>query len=590
MEVYKNNIKQIVQGVRQYIIPLFQREYVWKQDNWKTLLDNVVDLYESPEAPNHFMGAIVIMPTQTVPYGGIEKLTLIDGQQRLTTIFIMLIAIRNIAKILDMNELYEKINNTLVVNQYEKKVDYYKILPTDKEHDKIAFQKLVNPKADDIINIYNENKLNPNHQINEAYNFFFNQIFAKISKNEIEIEKLLRIIIDKLDIVSIVLSEFENAYFVFESLNATGMKLLPSDLIRNYFMMRVHMNDQKEIYENCWKPLEEKLTEITPADRLPEFIRHYLSAKTNAFINERDIYITVKKQDEQLKNTKKYLEELLKFATYYRKMILPKEEKDVDISAFFHRISVLEVNTSYIFILNCYDDYVNKQTTKKEFITILSTLENYLLRRYVCNIESRELNKFFPTLYSIVKNYPQEQAKQSGLFSETVYTTLSKNTFAENLKEVLKEKSKKYPKDKEFQDALFVFDIYGTGTKLKKAKLILSSIEEYLSKINKEDVYLETLTIEHIMPKTIRGTSWEKTLPENGKDYENYLNKLGNLTLTAYNSELSNKSFKDKKIIYSYSKLDINKYFENIKIWNYNSIDERMKKMITICLDIWKSF
>lgn len=428
-------IQALVEGVKQFVLPLFQRKYVWDKREWEMLWVDILSLLnEETHSYSHFIGSIVTMPMNSVPHG-VAKHVLIDGQQRLTTIFILFTLLRDKAKKLSSeNNLSDQINETILINKYSPSLDYYKLLPTEKDSDREAYIKITK----------NEEYIKEN-QITKAYEYFK----KKIDLSSINIRKLFEVITQKISLVSISLHEYDNPYLVFESLNSKGSKLLPSDLIRNYFFMKINTTDQTEIYKAYWSPIEEKFD----SEKHTEFIRHFLM-KDGVFIKENDVYFNLKEIVDKL-NPVDYLKELLKYSSYYEKLLNPLKEENKKIRKYLERINILEVTTIYPFLLNCYNDYQNSKITESEFIDVLKILENYLIRRYICNMQTNLLNKVFPVLYKQI-------------------IELNSNSFVEGLKKVLQTKG--YPKDIEFERGFKEAKLYGAGNKIAKAKLILSSI------------------------------------------------------------------------------------------------------------------
>ena len=247
--------------------------------------------------------------------------------------------------------------------------------------------------------------------------------------------------------------------------------------------------------------------------------------------------------------------------------ILILKETNKYISDSLMRIKRLELTTVYPFLLNCYDDYSDGKFTVDEFVEILKILENFIIRRFVCNFATNSLNKMFPSLYSQIRQ------------------KIDKN-FMDGLKEILSLKN--YPSNDQFKSMLKEVELYATRVKAEKAKLILESIEQ--SFIHKERVFFENLSIEHIMPQKLN-KDWEKSL---GEDWETthqlLLHTLGNLTLTGYNPELSNKPFDKKRDILLESHLQLNEYFKDKINWNKEDIEKRSEDLAEICLKIWPYF
>ncbi len=542
MKASETSLQSIIEGVKQYVVPLYQRSYSWDTKEWGILLDDIVELYEEEKPRSHFMGSIVTMPTGSVPEG-VPKFALIDGQQRLTTIFILFSVLRDLAIEKGQNELAEEINNTLLVNPYKKDLDYFKILPT--QVDRTCFQSLIKRKDPITTN-----------QIIKAYQYFS----RRLKQLNIDLGKLQLIITNRLSIVSIVLHQDDNPYLVFESLNAKGRPLTQADLIRNFLFMRIHVDEQDQVYAEYWMPMQEAL-----GDSLTEYIGHYLM-KNGAIVKQTDIYFILKELVNR-GDALTYLKELSRFANHYQKLLYPEKEPNADISQLLKQINRIEVTTAYPFLLNCYDDYSQSKLSTDEFICVLKIMENFLVRRFVCAVPTTGLNKIFPTLYS------QVQASKASSFSEGVRILLQNKT---------------YPKDIDFKRNLVSSKLYGAGNKIVRTKLILEAIEQHYG--HKEKVPFDSLTVEHIMPQTLEDV-WKTELGEDWEaTHELFLHTLGNLTLTAYNSELSNKKFDAKKEFLKESHLELNKYFQDKASWTRDDIEERAEHLSEILLKVWPYF
>ncbi len=406
-----------------------------------------------------------------------------------------------------------------------------------------------------VIRILNGKPCESENQLTKAYTFFE----KKLREVQFEHEKLKKIITSYFSVVSIVLDANDNPYLVFESLNAKGRPLTQTDLIRNYFFMRIHLDKQDEVYNVYWQPMQTALNAS-----LTEYIRHFLM-KDGSVIKQNDVYYALKER-VSLTNAIDYLKELQKYLVYYQRLIYPEFEPEEDLQKYFRRLNRIEVTTAYPLLLNFYSNYVEDKIGKADFITILKTLENYLIRRFVCNVPTNQLNKIFPAVY------PQLITK-----------------FPDNLIEGLKQ----YYKARVIQKTMNF--IHGSGKQSSrcwrqayKNKLILETLEEGFA--HKEAVPFDNLTIEHVMPQTL-SEWWQNHLGDNWEEtHELFLHTIGNLTLSAYNTELSNDDFTTKKQTYNESHLELNKYFSPISFWTRSEIEKRAEVLAIHALEIWIYF
>ncbi|MDR2117380.1 MAG: DUF262 domain-containing HNH endonuclease family protein [Planctomycetaceae bacterium] len=547
------NIQGLFTRKIQYVIPLFQRTYDWNNENWEKLWDDITDLYNHESPQLHFLGVTVVQPLDP-PTVNVPRVLLIDGQQRLTTLSILLAVLRNKAKLTLQNDLADEINS-LLIDRHERNDKHLKIVPT--KQDQICFKNLIKPDYS------NNDPTQNNNNLHNAYRFFE----RKISKSRIDPQKLKQIITLYLYIVEITLLENEDPYRIFESLNATGKALTPADLVRNFFFMNIPNSEHDQYYENYWQPMQDSLKE-----HLTTFIRFFLM-KDGIAVKESNVYSETKSNiGTDTTTVKNKLIELSQFAKYYEKITDPNKEPDTQIKKYLHRLKKLGYTATHPFLLNIYHRYEQNNLCKDDFITILKRVECFLVRRLVCCVPSNQLNKIFCKLYNTVcqtfAEYPQ-----SG-FIHAVCAALY---------------DKDYPNDT-------IFKKHFASLKLTKnpknnvRKLILETLEDSYN--HKEEINFDNpqITIEHVMPQT-PSSEWQTELGTNWETiHRKYLNHIGNLTLTAYNSELSNKTFNEKKKLYQESHFQLNTYFSAIDKWDEKSIIERGEKLAEKAATVWKYF
>jgi uncharacterized protein with ParB-like and HNH nuclease domain/predicted transport protein len=546
MEASVIKLVELLGDARQYLVPLFQRPYSWERKEWQTLWTDITDLCETQSPRPHFFGAMVLIPARSVPEG-VTKYSLIDGQQRYTTISILFAALRQVALQKKEERLAEEIYKRFLINEFADGDDYFKLLPTqgDREHYKNIIRGQISNDDD--------------ARLAKAYRYFE----SEIRRADIEARKIKDVVEKSLSIVRVLLDEKEDPYAVFESLNAKGRSLSQVDLIRNYFLMKIHTNKQEEIYNTFWQPMEKMLGE----ENLTEFMRHYLIMRRGDFVKKGDVYYNLRNYVEQeQKDAVEELKTLSRFSTYYAKILELNLESNREIAKAIHRLNRIEVTTAYPFLLACYNDYIHQTLSSEEFLEVLKVLENFIVRRFVCGVPTNQLNKIFAPLYQQIK--------------------ASASSFVDSVKDILEKRG--YPKDYEFEKNLREAKLYGGGDRKEKTKFILETLEESFG--HKEQVRFEKLEIEHVMPQTL--TSWWEThLGENWEFvHETLLHTLGNLTLTGYNSNLSNSDFEEKKSRYKESRLELNAYFSDIETWRESDIQSRAQKLAKQCLEIWPYF
>ena len=546
MKANDTQIRIFLEGTKQFIVPLFQRTYSWKRENIEKLWEDLEDTKNGNES-THFFGSFVTMPIPSSA-SGVSKYIIIDGQQRLVTIFIFLVALRN--RIIEINPGYEKkdeINELYLINKYHPK-DKYKVVPTQADR-KIFFTILdaVNPFVDS------------NHLIIETYKFFSDKLSAMSDLNDLV--SLKDTILSKFSVVDIRLERGDDPYLIFESLNATGTPLTQADLVRNYLFMRLSPNNQQNVYDEIWFPMQQKLQ-----DYLENFIRHFLAMNGN-IPNYNKIYATFKDiADEKAKSEEDVIDimkELSKYSEYYYILLYPENESKERLKGYFEKFDRLEVTTSYPLLLKLYNDYANERLSIDDFAECLQAIETYIVRRAVCGIPTNVLNKYFPTIYKF----------------------LDQIDIVHSLKEKLQRGTgvRRTPSNYEFKQCLQERKLFGN-------RILRYLLEELERHNNKEVVDFEELQIEHIMPQTLND-EWKKELGGDWElTYQKYLDTLGNLTLTGYNPEYSNKLFIEKRDMekgFKDSGLQLNRVLAKLDKWTEKEIMDRAEELSKIGLEIW---
>ena len=548
MEAAEAKVQKVLEGSKQFLVPHFQRPYSWKDAEWKTLWGDIRELLDDPDPKPHFLGSIVTSPARSVPEG-VEKRLLIDGQQRLTTLIILLALIRDRARETGATRLAERVHD-LITNRHEDGFDHYKLLPTQAEDvtesDREAFTNLLNGRP-----------ATTRSGIGRAQEFFSSRLRRVDAP---DLESLLRVITSKFTLVSIILGEHDNPHRIFESLNGKGRPLSQADLIRNFFFMRLHEREHERVYIDVWRPMQRRLGE----EVLTDFVRHYLT-RLGGVIRETDVYSALKTRvDSDTGSTPlEHLKEMARYAEYYEVLLRPEQAPTAELRERLQRIGRLEITVAYPFLLGVYADFMSGARTHAEVCQVLDALENYIVRRFVCGIPTYGLNKTFATLY--------EQARRDSDFVSRVKTMLSSNPRA-------------YPKDNEFRERLTGARLYGNGERQKKTKLILERLEGVLG--HKETVG-STLSIEHVMPQTL-SQAWKDHLGEAWEDdHEQLLHTLGNLTLTGYNSELGNAPFVEKQQHFATSHIELNRHLASVERWTAQEIQRRAETLVDLAFAAW---
>ena len=553
MKASETNFLKFLQGTKQFIIPIYQRKYSWTIEQCKQLWNDIVRASKDEEIKGHFVGSIVYIEKGLYQISAVPQLLVIDGQQRMTTLSLLLLALGKAIK--ESDEKCEitskKIKNYYLVNNDEEDELYHKLLLT--QTDKETFLSLIN-----------ENELPEEYsqRVYENYQYFLEQI----RKSNMDLNLLYRGM-SKLIIVDISLDrDHDNPQLIFESLNSTGLDLSQADLIRNYVLMKLEPKEQELLYKNYWYPMERSFGNFNESTLFDRFMRDYLTVKTSRIPNIKNVYVDFKEYVARQKDLS--IEDILKDIHQYSKYFVNlafQTEKDKEINEVLKDINSLKVDVSYPFLLEVYDDYLKSKITKAEFIAILRIIESYVFRRAICGVPTNSLNKTFATL-----------SKE-----------IDKNNYLQSVQLifVLKDSYRRFPDDDEFIRELKVKDVYN----FRNRNYLLRKLENYK---RKEVIDIETYTIEHIMPQNENlSLEWRMDLGENWEEIQKtYLHLLGNLTLTRYNSELSDKPFKAKRDIdggFATSPLYLNKGLGQIDKWNEQQIIDRGNRLAELAILVW---
>jgi uncharacterized protein with ParB-like and HNH nuclease domain len=388
MEANPVRVIQYFDGSKQNLIPLFQRGYSWDRDNWQTLWDDILVQYEAGPESNHFMGAIVSFPVRTVPVG-VNKHLIIDGQQRLTTLALLLCALRTQ---LDARDA-ARVDDYLINRHYEGQ-DRLKLVPTQKRDDRKAFLSLVERRTADA----------GSHSMREAHDFFCSRLKDTDSNGDpLDVARLLASIEHSLQVVLINLGDTDDPYLIFESLNHKGEPLKQADLVRNYVLMKFPHSlhgggEQEKIYLELWEPMENALkNESDPkADHLTNYLRHYMM-KDGESIKQGGIYAAVKRRmkDMDWGGVKDEMIQLRRLGEIYERFVYSSRENRTHVRSRLEMLRDLEVTTCYPLLLRLFDLADRSVLTESEFDRSLGLLESFVTRRAICGVPTNSLGKLF---------------------------------------------------------------------------------------------------------------------------------------------------------------------------------------------------
>jgi len=544
----------------QFVIPVYQRNYDWKNSECKELLDDIIAV-ESEDRGTHFIGSIVFVHEGTYSTNEVKELVIIDGQQRLTTINILYVALYRFAKENGRTQDAERLYNMFLTNQYvQNESSKLKLKQTDTNS--VAFKAIM---------LGTEKSFDHYSNVIENYNYFRSLI------SEYNFETILRGL-NRLIFVEISLERGkDDPQRIFESLNSTGLDLSQSDLIRNFILMDLSPRDQNRIFENIWSPIEENAKDIVKQNSLvSEFIRDYLTLRNKKISNKNKVYAEFKSLYPNKKEEAYHqeLENIRSLSVHYKKLINPSTVSDSAIRKELEYINRLEINVAYPFLLQVFEDLEIGLLDKNDLLKILRLIQSYAWRRFIVGLPTNALNKIFMSLYS----------------------EIDKEEYFDSLAKVLLKKkgSAKFPTDEDLKTALRDKDLYNTQP--KNRNYLFELLENYN---NREyvDTNNDDITVEHIFP---RNPHEEWTADLSKEEYflfkEKYLNTIGNLTLSGNNGSLGNKSFAAKKEMnndereqgYNYSRLWLNSYLKSLDTWSVSNYEERLNIIYERFLKIWE--
>lgn len=551
MDARKGNIYEILNGNKQFLIPVYQRYYSWDIEQCTRLWNDIVEMQKKGKV-GHFVGSIVNIAEQAMPTG-VQKYMIIDGQQRMTTLSLLLLALRDYAiKNPDDTTINaRRIDNMLLKNEYESGDERYKLLLTETDRDILMRLVEEKPIPDDT-----------RSRLLDNYKFFA----GKIADKELQPAEVYESI-GKLQIVNITLDRtVDDAQAIFESLNSTGKELSESDLIRNYVLMGLEPTEQTYVYEHLWRPMELLFVYETQDSVMDRFFRDYLTMKITRIPKQDRVYEEFKLYhlNCEFGTIRELCQDLLTYAKYYTDMVF-KRSSNPALKSLYEDINDLRMEVSYPFLLKVHNDYAEGIISEEDLKLIIRLCISYVFRRSICDIPTNSLNKTFATLRNEIR--------------QDDYVNSIKAFF------VMRDDYKEFPNDDKFTAAFVSRDIYT----MRSRNFILSHLENYG---NKAPIIIENYTIEHIMPQNSSlSPEWQQMLGVNWREVQKtYLHTIGNLTLTAYNSEMSDHPFMVKMDMeggFKESALRLNAYVVKLTEWNEQRIKERASLLADKAKQIW---
>ena len=542
----------------QFIIPIYQRTYSWTERECSQLWEDILRTGSNDAISAHFTGSIVYIQEGLYQVSSSSPLLVIDGQQRLTTVMLILEAL---ARRVGSDEPVDgfsakKLRAYYLLNPLEDDERGFKLLltQTDKQSLLALLQQLPEP-------------IEPSLRIKENFAYFEKQIrdlgadIAPLCKG-----------LAKLTIVDISLNrDQDNPQLIFESMNSTGRELSQADLIRNYILMDLDNDQQTRLYNAHWRPMEIAFGQEAYSTQFDGFMRHYLTLKNDGEIpNIRAVYeafkIHASSPEVEASGMEALVTEIHDYADHYCAMALDKET-DTDLAKAFRDLRELKVDVAYPFLLELYGDYAAGQLSKDDFFLAVRLIEAYVFRRAVCAIPTNSLNKTFATFGRALKKDRYIESVKAHLLTLPSY--------------------RRFPSDEEFKHELVVRDLYN----FPRRSYLLGHLENHE---RKEPASVHEYTIEHILPQNENlPVEWRHALgPEWKKVQETWLHTLGNLTLTGYNSEYSDQPFAEKRDMlggFRESTLRLNSGLGELDTWDEEAIRKRAERLAAQAVNIWES-
>lgn len=536
----------VLQNNRYFYIPVYQRNYSWKEEQCEQLLSDIMSIYDG-KYKDHFLGSIVWKSDN----GNSNMISIIDGQQRFTTICLLIQALANTC---DDAELKKELQRYLK-EQFSNEI---RLIPIKSDNE--VYLKIMNEEIDEII-----------HQDNRIYrNYLF--FVDQIVKLQPDYHKLLKSMY-QLRVIQMELQQEDNAQVIFESINSTGMSLSIADLIRNFLLMNEPYEKQSELFEKYWYKFEQKIG----LDELVNFFEYYLNIQASTkSISRKNMYQEFKFLFANA-SPEEILSELSGYVDAYQYLVNKEKTltlNDKKMSTRFHEIRDelidLQNNVANMFLMPTIFDFLNGRIIEADLLIAFELTLSYIFRRSLVGLSTSSLQKVFRALHRQVNDQIPKLEYKDALHYALIINRQNNNS--------------RFPSNDEFYKSLIERNLYG---KFRQTNYLLFKLENHNNK-TKIDKDNSTITIEHVMPQKLK-RYWRNIL---GPDYkvlhEENVDVLGNLTLTSYNSELGNNDFESKKEgLLKESHIILNQYFRDLEIWDIEAIKKRGRELAKLSLEIW---
>jgi len=543
-----------------FAIPVYQRNYDWAKSQCQQLFKDILDVGGNDHMSGHFIGSIVYVHDDVHSVSGLQEFTIIDGQQRLTTLTLIYIAIyRHLVSAGEEREA-QRVFKTYLINEFAEDTEKLKLKPTD--NNKAALTQIMDPSEAVKVSGYS--------RLVENFRYFQNSINAS------NVSTVLRGV-SKLIFVDIALDrQKDNPQRIFESLNSTGLELSQADLIRNYILMGLPRKEQEQIFRKFWEPIEGNARNLEVNEsRVSDFIRDYLTLKQKDIPNKGAVYAKFKERFPvpSSPDLMEALVEVRDFSDVYARLLNPDLEPDALISRELGYVRTLEINVSYPFLMPVYRDFRAGIISRDDFAAVLRLVQSYVWRRSVLALPTNALNKIFMGLY--------DRVDQADYLTSIERALMQRGG------------TQRFPRDAEVLAVLKEKDMYSA-----KSRTRIYFFDRLENHNNRElvDVTAPGITVEHIFPQN-PDREWRNALDEDeyAEMGEKYLNTIGNLTLSGNNGRLGNKTFVEKRDMneangeqgYRFSRLWLNRDLQGLEHWGVAQVEARAERIAQRCLEVW---
>ncbi len=562
MRAHEVSFLDLVQGEKQFQVPLYQRTYSWTDRQltqlWRDLLEQAGGMAGSGGRPGHFIGSIVLAPSPALQAGGVQRWLVVDGQQRLTTLMVALAAIRDHVS-RDDSAAADRIHRQYLVNEFRQGDEHLRLLPTQADRD--SYRALV---------LQTDGPARPG-AVTEAYRYFRTALVdADDPEDPEDVARIEQIIRSGLSIVEITADRGDNVYRIFESLNNTGLQLSQADLLRNYLFMRLPTRGE-DVHRDVWLPMQERLT----ARELELLVWLDLVIRGDERVKQSEIYRAQQERLESLPNDEATVEreiiELARRSRHLERILHPSREPDAAVQAGLERLRTWGAQTAYPLVMHLLDLADRGVASAADVAEALTYIESFLVRRMICQVPTNNLNRVFNTS-------PPTIGKGGSVAAE--------------VRRYLSGRRRYWPSDAEMRRSARTRPFYWTGRGPQRT-FVLRRLEESYQAAEPVDFAKAKLTIEHVMPQTPTQQWLDLLAPavtdEGGpKELHDLLvHTLGNLTLTAENSRLSNNPFQRKQDIYQASALRMNREIAEAPSWGKEQIQSRADQLAERMIAVW---